>query len=134
MKRAILVWVSLSVVIGMMACSGDKGTGPNPEATVTVENQILFQGDNYDIWEVYISPSESDSWGDNLLGEAELAYGKKRRFTIEPGVYDLRIVDEDLDAYTRYGIEINNAFVWAVSIEDIGFKLVVGGESVKNSE
>jgi formylglycine-generating enzyme required for sulfatase activity len=45
---------------------------------------------------VYISPSTSDSWGEDLLGPGEtLPDGASRQFPVTPDVYDVRVEDCD---------------------------------------
>ncbi len=55
---------------------------------------ILFTNDiEVDIGFVYISPSDSEDWGENWLGGEVIAAGISKFFFIEPDTYDLMLVD-----------------------------------------
>ncbi len=48
-----------------------------------------------DICYVYISPADSDSWGDDWLGEDTLASGDSRTFDVTAGTYDMKVENCD---------------------------------------
>ncbi len=51
--------------------------------------------------EVYLSPSDDDEWGEDVMGKDVLANGEKVEITFSSGEtscnWDLKIVDEDKD-------------------------------------
>jgi hypothetical protein len=87
-------------------------------AAGTVE--ITNDTGGYDIWYIYISPSTSDSWGDDWLGSDILYDGNYVTFDVYDGVYDIKLVDEDDDEYIRYGVEVYGDYEWWVTLDDLG--------------
>lgn len=56
----------------------------------------------YDIYSVYLSGSDNDFWGRDRLDDDVLASpGTFTLFNIAPGIYDLKLVDEDGDECVR---------------------------------
>lgn len=51
---------------------------------------ILHNKTPDDICYVYISPSDSDTWGDDWLGDSQLASGDSRTFDVPAGTYDMK--------------------------------------------
>jgi hypothetical protein len=74
----------------------------------------------YDVFYVYVSPVDSDDWGEDWLG-AEILYQDDELIVwIEPGVYDIQLVDEDGDTYTRWEQTIDeNGYEWWVTLDDL---------------
>ncbi len=70
---------------------------------------LLFTNDTeVDIGFVYISPSESEDWGENWLGDEVIATGISKFFFIEPDIYDLMVVDMEREAVLElYEMEID---------------------------
>ena len=63
----------------------------------------------YDVYYVYVSPGNSDSWEEDVLGDDILVDGEEVRITLEgykSSIFDVRLVDEDEDTYTFYGIDV----------------------------
>lgn len=63
----------------------------------------------YDIWYLYVSHSDSDSWGDDVLGSEILYSGESFRVDLDDypsSVFDIRAEDEDEDTYTFYSIDV----------------------------
>jgi len=114
-----LIAVGLGLlVLTMMACSicplipsgpsGPQGGGP---ARVTLVNNS-----GEEICYVYISPVESDEWGEDQLGATEtVAPGARRVFDVEPGRYDLRAEDCDGNALDEeWDVAIFGPVTWTV--------------------
>ncbi len=71
------------------------------------------------IWNVYCSPSDSDSWGEDWLQASILGSGSEMGIWLESGVYDIRIVDSDDNVYTLWEIELDEGGVfWPVTALD----------------
>ena len=65
---------------------GSSGGGSN-DVTFTIVNRSPE-----DICYVLISPSDSDSWGDDQLGENDMiSSGDRQTFTMPEGTYDIRV-------------------------------------------
>ncbi|MCK5785648.1 MAG: hypothetical protein KAH54_03710 [Candidatus Sabulitectum sp.] len=72
------------------------------------------------IWNVYCSPSDSDSWGDDWLGSSILGSGAEMGIWLDEGTYDIRLVDSDEHTYTLWQVELNNQGIfWPVTGLDI---------------
>ena len=102
MMRAILT--ALALICTFAAAS-----------SVRIENQT----GGWDIQDVYVSPFGSDSWGENLLGDDVIVPGDTAEFRVEPGMYDLMLVDEDGDMYEKFGVCILFRMVWRVTLDDL---------------
>lgn len=82
-------------------------------ATLTVINDT-----NTEIWYVYISPSDSDDWGDDWLGDDVIAPGESYTFELAEGTYDLRADDKDHNEMaSRYGEYISGDMEWRLYTE-----------------
>jgi len=110
MRKALLLASALLILSAIGGCRGKK-------APVTITNDLEV----WDIHYVYISPADSDEWGDDLLGENEiLENGQKLTTEVGVSTYNIRIVDEDQDTYTRDDVEITEAgYSWDVTLDDV---------------
>lgn len=65
---------------------------------------------------LYIAPSDSDTWGDDWLGDDVVKAGASYAVTgIPPGTYDLKVTDADDDAIEMvYNIDIPEKNSWTV--------------------
>ena len=68
---------------------------------------IIIQNDSqsFTITEVYISPSDSTSWGDDVLGGTIAPQGHVS-WTVDPGTWDIMVVDDYADSFEVMGEEI----------------------------
>ena len=74
--------------------------------TVTIENYT-----GYPVYFMYISPSNSDSWGHDVLGSNEVLNNKRSRKVTLPPLntsrrYDIKLEDKDGDTYTKWDVTI----------------------------
>jgi hypothetical protein len=67
-----------------------------------------------DVYLIYVSPSESDDWGEDLLGD-ENTLEDGETFTVRLqsplssiDTYDIGLEDEYGDAYTKFEVKITN--------------------------
>lgn len=65
---------------------------------------------------VYISSTESDSWGDNWLDENEaIRSGGSRSFQVPEGAYDMRADDCDGNLVAYYmGVDLTGSMTWSL--------------------
>lgn len=106
-----------------MGCGDDDPAGPSGgtgDVEVTIGNDLEDEdGETYDIIGIYISPSSSSTWGENQLSEI-LEWGYSASGTFAQDTYDIRIVDEDEDTYTRWEVEVNgDGYTWNVTLDDM---------------
>ncbi|NVK03186.1 MAG: hypothetical protein HWD92_00125 [Flavobacteriia bacterium] len=76
-------------------------------AETPMANFTIANNSDWDFYEVYISSSSSDSWGDDRLGSDILYSGGEQSFLLSEGTYDLKIVDEDGDECRQMGIRLS---------------------------
>jgi hypothetical protein len=82
---------------------------------LTVTNQS-----KYEIQELYVSPSNTDDWGNDLLGDETIATGGQFVVrSILPGVYDIKVVDEDEDECIVESVDLASNYVWQLTDEVI---------------
>jgi hypothetical protein len=110
MKRFMLAAAVVMAIAAIAGCGAKK-------APVTITNDLGA----WDIYYVYVSPSDSDEWGEDLLGEETiLADGEEFSTEVTTGTYDIRVVDEDDDTYTKMDVEITEeGFTWDVTLADL---------------
>ncbi len=85
--------------------------------SITIENNL----DGWDIYYIYISSSDSDSWGDDWLGGEEiLCDGDSKTFSVSDGIYDICLYDEDDDEYIQYFVDVSGGYTWIVTLADLG--------------
>ncbi len=91
---------------------------PTPESpagggTATV---VLVNNTDADVCYVYISPVESDDWGEDWLGAEEVVGSREsREFTVPAGNYDMRA--DDCGHYTldqRMGVAVSGRTEWVI--------------------
>jgi hypothetical protein len=78
---------------------------------LTVTNQS-----KYEIQELYVSRSNTDDWGNDLLGDETIANGGQ--FVVRnllPGTYDLKVVDEDEDECVVEGVDLASNYTWRLT-------------------
>jgi hypothetical protein len=81
---------------------------------VTITNDLGA----WNIEEVYVDLSD-DPWGENRITEV-MEQADVTTITVPAGTYDIKVVDEDGDSYTRSDIEIGaEGYSWAVTLSDI---------------
>jgi hypothetical protein len=104
---------------------GGAGLMPVPEDYTVGQGSapVTFTNDlgGWDIYGVLIDPSSEPEWSDERLGpEYMLGDGQSVTVMVDPGTYDLRVVDEDEDTYTKWEVEVGEeGFDWDITLSDI---------------
>jgi hypothetical protein len=156
MRKTILFIVLGVLLLATLACGGGGGATatqvpptreptqvppteeateapPTEEATEappgTFQLQVVNES-NSTVCYVYISPSDSNSWGDDWLGTETISSGEEYVFEVEPGTYDLKADDcDNVELATEEGVEFNEDKVWTLS--DTGDGGDTGGETIE---
>jgi hypothetical protein len=69
---------------------------------------------------LYHRNSGAETWSENHLLTSGIEPKELFSLLLDPGTYDVKVVDEDNDSYTRYGIEVSDAGTsWSVSMSDL---------------
>ena len=64
----------------------------------------------YTIYYMYVSPADSKSWEEDVLGSDVLQDGDTQRVALtgyKSPLFDIRLVDEDEDSYTFWNIDVS---------------------------
>lgn len=124
MKRLALL-LSLFAVVLFTACGeqADEATPALVEDTdgaAMVEVSIVNGLESWDIYYIYIDPSD-EPWGEDLLGaDIILVPGENFTIEIEEGTWDMMVEDEDGDTYTLWQVEIGpEGYQWNVTLDDL---------------
>lgn len=106
---------------------GNLGAGLNPvpdgytvgqgTAAVTFTNNL----DGWDIHGVFIDPSDETEWSEERLGADYILAGDQTiTVMVDPGTYDIQIIDEDGDTYSLWEVEIGpEGYQWGVTLGDM---------------
>ena len=85
-------------------------------ASVKVINQS-----SWDIYSLYLSPTDNEEWGPDQLGEQAIASGTTFTLhSIRCGNYDIKIVDEDGDECIVADVDLcNDRSMWKITNKDL---------------
>lgn len=90
-------------------------TVPAVAATIQIQNQS-----SWDIHEVYFAPTSQHDWGDDHLGKQVLKAGMTLSLSdVEPGLWDVRLVDEDEDECVVDAQQISASQTFVIDDEDL---------------
>ena len=105
--------------------SGEVGLMPVPEDYTVGQGSapVTFTNDlgGWDIYGVRIDPSSEPEWGEERLGaEYLLTGGQSVTVMVDPGTYDMQVIDEDEDTYTKWEVVIGEeGYDWSVTLSDL---------------
>jgi hypothetical protein len=90
MKRSVLLGMIAMLLVTALACSAFSGGGGG-SSTSGVDIKIVNRSPD-EICYVLISPSESDSWGEDQLGDQDtIKPGSNQTFSMPDDTYDVRV-------------------------------------------
>ncbi|AYF34300.1 hypothetical protein ACSTAY_13340 [Vreelandella alkaliphila] len=75
----------------------------------------------YILYYMYISPTDSKSWEEDVLGNDVLMDGDTQRVAItgyDSPIFDIRLVDEDDDSYTFWKVDVSTRDL-VVTLDDL---------------
>jgi len=109
-----LALVCCLVVVGIAVFGGGLtflglGSLAGGSAQVTVINDSSSS-----ICFLYISPTTSDTWGEDVLGSSVLEAGASRTFPVSAGSYDLRAETCDGGAVERFNERVDGTLEWTI--------------------
>ena len=81
--------------------------------------RIVNSTGGWDLMTVYVSPFGATGWGENRLGDSTLTEGGSMTIELPVGIYNIRLIDEDGDTYTRRNTPVMGAVEWAVTLDDL---------------
>lgn len=109
----------MSILLLLAMSLGGCGEDDNPISSGTVTLTIKNGLSSFTIYYVYVSPSQSSGWGNDLLGSHTLFPGEGIILELPKGTYDIKVVDEDDDRYFRWGLRLNRNYTWTVRLSDM---------------
>ena len=72
----------------------------------------IVNNTGYSIWFIYVSPSNSDKWGEDLLGNDILRRGDFSYRLPQPlnrqNIYDIMLIDDEGDEYVKWDVRITD--------------------------
>jgi hypothetical protein len=109
------------LVLGLLLLAGAFLASAQNLPSIRITNNT-----GYDVYHIYISPSESDDWGADFLEDDVLLDGHS--IEIQPGysfsgsgAYDICLEDEDGDIYSKYEVQLTDNARIVFTEEDLEF-------------
>jgi hypothetical protein len=97
------------VLVGLLFIAG-AATPPAPSARpgTADRDEVFANHSDRTINEIYASPTNSEDWGPDRLGDATIEPGQSRRITLGPGgcLFDIQIVYNDAAREERRGVDV----------------------------
>ncbi len=130
MKKIVCAVLMMALLLA--GCGGQKdafasGLAPKeaPASTAPTEFSITFSNaSGYIFNEIYISPTASNDWGQELLGSTSVLKANGSLDVTVPAYdydsYDIRVVDEDSDEYTFTRVPLQDGSEVAIYFGDQG--------------
>jgi len=123
--KALQITAIFSVIaligFSMTACDPENGGGD------TTVNLTITNNTGYQINKLQVSLSTDSSWGTNKLGDSEFINNSQSKIlNINPGTYDIRITDSDLDTYTIMDVNVSSNSTVTFTNSDIDSAAVTG--------
>jgi len=84
----------------------------------------IVNNTGYTVYSIFISPSELDDWGENILGDTSLANGGTFTYRLpyplsKYSVYDVGMENEDEAAYIKWDVTIINNLQIIFTMDDL---------------
>jgi len=126
--RSNAEWLDSTITADLMTHSTDGGGAslmPVPEDYTVGEGSapVTFTNDlgGWDIYGVLIDPSTEPQWGEERLGaEYMLTGGQSVTVMVDPGTYDMQVIDEDEDTYMKWEVTVGEeGYDWSVTLSDL---------------
>ena len=114
MKKSLLWAVIAVVVAGIVVVATPASAGKR--ATVTVVNHT-----DWDIHQLFLSPTDDEHWGPDQLGNQVLASGGSFSLQAVPcDGYDVKLIDEDGDECVVEAVDICGGHEeWTITNDDL---------------
>ena len=114
MKKLMLTGIFL--LLGIFAISAED------LPSITIVNNT-----GYAMYLIFISPSDDDYWGDELLGDEILENGQSFNYELpyplsQVNTYDMFLIDEDEDFYLKWRVRVSNNARIVFTFDDIDYE------------
>jgi hypothetical protein len=90
----------------------------------TLPSVRIINNTGYDIYYLYVSSSDDDEWGEDILGKDVLEDGMTFTYRLpvplnRVSLYDFMAEDEDGDSYTKMEVSVTNNARIVFTLDDI---------------
>lgn len=119
MKKTFLSLVAVLIAGLTINCGGGSGSGssPAPVPVPTTGQFKLVNNTTGTVYSLYLSPSNSSTWGVDQLGASVVLSGSSWTvYNVPGGSYDTRIVFTSGNYWDRYGIIISNGYTTTLTL------------------
>jgi len=111
MKRLILV--GLFLFLGIFALSAQS-----------LPSVRIVNNTGYTIFSIFVSPSELDEWGENILGDSSLVNGSTFTYRLpyplsRYSVYDVGMENENEAVYIKWDVKVANNIQIIFTVDDL---------------
>jgi hypothetical protein len=100
-RRRIFLFLAVGLLIlGIGSCS----------VTVSGSSSIRVSNTSgtFTLSHLYITPHSSSNWGNDLLSPGVISPGNSATFGVDPGVYDVRVIDTTPYTATAINVYVNS--------------------------
>jgi hypothetical protein len=74
----------------------------------------VYNNSNYTIDQVYVSPTDDGNWGQDRLGSNYFPPTYRFDLKVQPGWYDVKLVDEDGDSCVVPNVDFRSRTTWTI--------------------
>jgi hypothetical protein len=103
---------------------------PNGAFAQTIHEVVISNESDYDVYELFVSPSEEMDWGPNQLGNDILTAGDGYVFDMEAGQWDFRFIDDEQNACVVSGLSVSEASEFTLTNDLLETCVGAGTDSV----
>ncbi|MDR2111209.1 MAG: hypothetical protein LBP32_07860 [Spirochaetaceae bacterium] len=144
--------IALGLVLSLGACAGSPEAGT---AAVSAETPApagkpggsggrlpsirITNNTGYTVYFVYVSQADSESWGDDMLGDDVLMNGDSVNITLsrplsEVSVYDIKLEDKEGDTYTKWDVPVSAGGQIEFTLKDIDMGDIITSDTQNNRD
>jgi hypothetical protein len=123
----VAAFLTISVITACSTTSSQvKGGTAESSSLSSLPIVEIVNESGYTFYFIFISPSDSEEWGDSILGDNILEDGDTLTYQLSQPIsvvntYDFGAEDEDGDPYFKYGIVVVDNARIVFTLEDIYF-------------
>lgn len=89
-------------------------------AFASAANVVFVNSSSWEIHEIYFSAASQKNWGEDHLGNEVLENGDSLTLSnVEPGTWDVMVVDEDGDKCVLEDVSIDSSDKWVIKDDDL---------------
>lgn len=103
----------------------EVSSGPETDCGAP-QDVTIVNGTGYEIWYVYVSPADADSWGKDRLGDDVVPAGDSFLVCLpgydETCIFDIRVEDSEGDSYIKLDVDLCALESLEFTLEDLYFE------------